>query len=198
MNTPDPQIYLASSSPRRQQLLEQINIKYILLHPDLKESPQKRESPVDYAIRNALEKARTGLDMLDNNTHHSQLSLPVLAADTVVSLDNKVFGKPANKSDGLNMLEQLSGKSHDVITAVSLVSKNQQRSALCKSTVTFREITKEEREKYWSTDEPHDKAGSYAIQGNAAIFIRNLSGSYSGVMGLPLFETASMLQDFGL
>jgi len=212
MNIYKPQIYLASSSPRRQLLLDQINIRYKVLLPIIKESPQTRESPVDYAIRIAIEKARYGLNMLNESNHSqhmfsqykfSQHKLPVLGADTVIALKNKIIGKPGHKADSLNILEQLSGKSHDVITAVALVTEKKEHSVVCRSvvstsTVTFRQITTEERERYWSSKEPQDKAGSYAIQGMGAIFISNLSGSYSGVMGLPLFETANILQEAGI
>ncbi len=203
MNTAKPQIYLASSSPRRQQLLDQIKIRYQVVQPDVKESPQTGESPVDYAVRVAIEKARCGFDMLSlGGVGCSSPVLPVLGADTVVTLDNKIIGKPNNKADGIDMLKQLSGKCHDVITAVALVTQHEERSVICtvncKSTVSFRQITTDECELYWLSKEPHDKAGSYAIQGIAAIFINDLSGSYSGVMGLPLFETAKLLQNFGI
>ncbi len=203
MNASKPQIYLASSSPRRQQLLDQIGIKYQVVQPDVEESPLTGESPVDYAIRVAIEKARCGFDILSLGTTNSPWPLlPVLGADTVVTLNNKIIGKPNNKTDGIDMLAQLSGKCHDVITAVALVTQKKEQTVICtthcKSSVTFRLITKEECELYWSSKEPHDKAGGYAIQGIAAIFISRLAGSYSGVMGLPLFESAKLLQDFGI
>jgi len=193
MSNPQSQIYLASSSPRRQILLEQIGIHYKLLQPEITETPQPQESPTDYATRIALEKALSGLELLNNSSPALPL-LPVLAADTVVSLKNRIFGKPKNRADAINMLEQLSGKSHDVITAVALVTNNTQHSTVCKSCVTFRQISRKECEEYWLTSEPHDKAGGYAIQGKGAVFISHLSGSYSGVMGLPLFETSNILK----
>jgi len=193
------QIYLASSSPRRQQLLDQISIRYHVIHPDIKESPHTGESPVDYAVRIAAEKARSGFRLLSlNSTESIRPVLPVLGADTVVSMDDKIMGKPDNKADAIDMLQQLSGRSHEVVTAVTLFTQDQERIINCNSTVTFRKISEEECEHYWLSNEPNDKAGGYAIQGIAAIFISNLSGSFSGVMGLPLFETAKLLEDFGI
>ena len=197
MNVTDPQIYLASSSPRRQQLLDQIKVRYLLLAPQINETPRPQEPPVDYALRIAIEKARTGRKLQQEATP-SIPYLPVLGADTVVTSDNNIFGKPKNREDSLNMLEQLSGKSHDVISAIALITRNKEYTAVCTSSVTFRHTTPEEREQYWLSGEPEDKAGSYAIQGTGAVFISNISGSYSGVMGLPLFETAKILQESGI
>jgi len=197
MNVADPQIYLASSSPRRQQLLDQIKVRYLLLAPQIKETPRPQESPVDYALRIAIEKARAGWK-LQQEAIPSKPYLPILGADTVVTSNNTIFGKPENREDGLNMLEQLSGKSHDVISAIALITRTKEYTAICTSSVTFRHTTPEEREQYWSSGESGDKAGSYAIQGIGAVFISNISGSYSGVMGLPLFETAKILQESGI
>ena len=197
MNVTDPQIYLASSSPRRQQLLDQIKVRYLLLAPQINETPRPQEPPVDYALRIAIEKARTGRKLQQEATP-SIPYLPVLGADTVVTSDNNIFGKPKNREDSLNMLEQLSGKSHDVISAIALITRNKEYTAVCTSSVTFRHTTPEEREQYWLSGEPEGKAGSYAIQGTGAVFISNISGSYSGVMGLPLFETAKILQESGI
>ena len=197
MNVTDPQIYLASSSPRRQQLLDQIKVRYLLLAPQINETPRPQEPPVDYALRIAIEKARTGRKLQQEATP-SIPYLPVLGADTVVTSDNNIFGKPKNREDSLNMLEQLSGKSHDVISAIALITRDKEYTAVCTSSVTFRHTTPEEREQYWLSGEPEGKAGSYAIQGTGAVFISNISGSYSGVMGLPLFETAKILQESGI
>lgn len=177
-------------------------MRYRVILPNVTESPQTHESPVDYAVRMAIEKTRSGLNRLQAENQPSQ-PLPILGADTVVSLNNRIMGKPKSKAEGLAMLADLSGKSHDVISAVTLITTTEgkqpvENTTVNKSTVTFREITNEEREHYWKTNEPQDKAGGYAIQGVAAMFISHLSGSYSSVMGLPLLETATMLRQSGI
>jgi septum formation protein len=125
-------------------------------------------------------------------------ALPVLAADTTVVLDNIIYGKPRDRGDGLDMLGRLSGRTHEVLTAVALAHSSEVTLRLSVSTVRFRELSLEERAAYWDTGEPRDKAGGYAIQGAAAVFIESLSGSYSGVMGLPLFETGELLRAVGV
>ena len=189
----DAQIILASASPRRRQLLDQINIRYRHLEPRIDEVLRSNESPEEFARRNALEKAISVQSMPDIGDQ-----LPILGADTVVTLNKRVFGKPQNKDDFLNMLELLSDTSHHVITAVALVTSTSKLQAISNSKVTFRTISKNEGMQYWNTLEPKDKAGGYAIQGLAAIFIKNISGSYSGVMGLPLYETANLLSQTGI
>ena len=190
-NNPNPAIrlYLASSSPRRRELLTQIGVSYQVISIDVPEQRSAGESPADYAQRLALEKARAGHLAAEDS------SIPVLGADTVVVLDDMVLEKPKDKSDGLAMLETLSGKTHEVLSAVALVGEKE-KIILNRSRVSFRETTAQEREAYWETGEPKDKAGGYAIQGLAAVFISKLEGSFSGVMGLPLFETAELLKEF--
>lgn len=187
------QLMLASSSPRRRQLLDQINIRYLYQDPNIDEILRADESPQDYALRNALDKAMSVQSMPDTNNQ-----LPILGADTVVTLDNRIFGKPLNRDDFLNMLELLSDTSHHVITAIALITDTAQFQAISSSKVTFRKISKEESIQYWNTLEPKNKAGGYAIQGRAAIFIESITGSYSGVMGLPLYETAKLLSQTGI
>jgi septum formation protein len=194
-------VYLASRSPRRRELLKQIGISFeiLLLREDLRrgvdvdETPLANEAPRDYVLRIARAKAanavlQTGRRMLP--------SYPVLAADTTVALDGRIFGKPADADDAARMLRALSGRRHQVLTAVAVGGGDDVRTALSESTVEFRELDGEEIRRYIATREPLDKAGAYAIQGRGALFVRNLNGSYSGVMGLPLFETGELLQAF--
>lgn len=178
-------IILASASPRRKALLEQINVKAVIQPVDLDETPLAGEAPSAYVQRIALEKSNLCARQRREN-------LPVLAADTAVVLDNEIFGKPANQDEGISILKRLSGRTHQVYSAVCLLGK-EQRVAISITDVTFRVLSDREISAYWLTGEPADKAGGYAIQGLAAAFIERIAGSYSGVMGLPLFETAELL-----
>lgn len=186
-------IYLASASPRRRELLQQIGVRFSLLSVEVPEEPHPGEAPEVFVLRLALEKARAGQALLDAGD-----STPVLGADTVVVSHGRILGKPRDRAGALTMLQALSGAQHQVLTAVALVANGKEQSRLSVSTVQFRHISLEEAEAYWASGEPADKAGSYAIQGVAAIFIERLEGSYSGVMGLPLFETAELLAHFGV
>lgn len=186
----DFDIYLASASPRRRELLEQIGVSYRLISVDVDETPQATESAENYVSRLALEKARTGWQLCAEGDKK-----PVLGADTAVVIDNEILGKPADQEHAINILMRLSGRTHRVLTGIGLVTADSERVAVSTSFVTFRALTKAECEAYWHTGEPADKAGSYAVQGLAAIFISKLEGSYSGVMGLPLYETAELLQN---
>lgn len=183
-------IYLASASPRRRELLEQIKVAYQLLEVEVDETPLAAEKADDYVIRLALEKARTGWAELDEAWQK-----PVLGADTSVVIDGQILGKPLDEAHAIEMLLQLSGRTHQVITAIALVSEGSEQTAINRSFVTFRELSSAECQAYWHTGEPADKAGSYAVQGQAAIFISKLEGSFSGVMGLPLYETAELLHN---
>ena len=178
-------IYLASRSPRRRELLEQIGVDFKAIDVDIDESWDNIEKPEDYVRRIALEKARAGKALVIHN-------LPVLSADTVVVLDNYVLGKAENRDEAIAMLQSLSGKTHEVLSAVTLINE-QEHSHINISKVTFKDLIKKEIDDYCDTDEPIGKAGGYAIQGKAAVFIKRLEGSYSGVMGLPLFETQELL-----
>jgi septum formation protein len=186
------QIYLASTSPRRRELLEQIGIRYAVVKVDVDEAWDGCEEPGIYAMRLALEKAQAGVRTTIKKP------LPVMGADTVVVLDNQVLGKPANREHGIAMLAQLSGRSHQVVTAVAVINAEHQATRLSISQVRFSSLTPEICAAYWETGEACDKAGGYAIQGRAAALIAHLEGSYSGVMGLPLFETAELLAEFGI
>lgn len=186
------QIYLASASPRRRDLLRQIGVECQVSPVDVDEAPHPGEAPAEYVLRLALAKARAGHEAV-----RRLAPLPVLAADTAVTLDNEILGKPRDRQHALFMMRRLSGRSHKVLTAVALID-GEASSRLSVSSVTFRPVSDQEILAYWNTGEPADKAGGYAVQGLAAAFIARLEGSYSGVMGLPLFETAELLQQAGI
>ena len=186
-------IYLASGSPRRRELLQQIGVPFKVIRVDLDETVGPGEAPLAYVSRLAAAKADAGwLGCGD------QAEVPVLAADTAVVLDGRILGKPKDMHDAIKMLRDLSGRTHEVLTAISLRTSAGSCATVSRSSVTFRPIDAQEARAYWETGEPLDKAGAYAIQGYAAIFIADLKGSYSGVMGLPLFETAQLLTAAGV
>jgi septum formation protein len=195
----DRGIYLASRSPRRRELLSQIGVRYQLLlfrsrpdsPPDVDEAMLTNEAPEAYVERVARAKAEAGCRLL--RLRNLPLS-PVLAADTIVSLEGQVLGKPADRKQAAEMLATLSGRRHEVLTAVALGRDEHCDSALSRSEVQFKKLTPEEIAQYVGTGECDDKAGAYAIQGRAARFVMELRGSYSGVMGLPLYETAQLLE----
>jgi septum formation protein len=186
-------VYLASGSPRRRDLLQQIGVQFRVVQTAVDEAVQSDETPPAYVSRLAAAKADAGWDR-SRDGHQA----PVLAADTAVVLQGRILGKPTGRQDAEAMLRQLSGRTHEVLTAVALRTANGIQSRISRSEVTFRGITAAEVLAYWETGEPWDKAGAYAIQGRAAIFVADLRGSYSGVMGLPLFETAELLGQAGL
>ena len=201
--TERPSIYLASKSPRRQELLRQLGIEFteLLLREavgrrrDIVEAPRKGESPIEYIKRVARTKAAVGWHQMGRR---GLAPKPVLAADTEVVLDGTVLGKPKDAMSAVDMLRRLSGQTHEVSTAVAIRWNTQILIAVSLSRVTFRALIDDEIERYVATGEPFDKAGAYAIQGRAAAFVSHLEGSYSGVMGLPLFETAEILAKIGL
>jgi len=185
-------VYLASASPRRRQLLSQIGVRFQVLNVDVDESIAPGEAPEGYVMRLAEAKALAG--------RASGLAprAPVLGADTAVVAGGAILGKPADCADAERMLRLLSASTHEVLTAVVLAVDDGVQSRLSRSEVTFREVTRQEARDYWNTGESRDKAGAYAIQGYGAVFVRALRGSYSGVMGLPLYETAQMLRSAGV
>ena len=185
-------IYLASQSPRRAELLQQIGVGFDVVTVTVDETMVATEAPEAYAQRLALEKAQAGWSQLRPDRQR-----PVLGADTIVITGDTVMGKPASRRQAIEMLQTLSGDMHQVITAVALVGEHEAVRSQC-SRVTFRTLMRQECEAYWETGEPRDKAGAYAIQGLAAMFITRLEGSYSGVMGLPLYETTELLKTFGI
>lgn len=184
------QIILASSSPRRSELLKQIGIRHAVRTVDIDETPLPGESPLVYVERVAAEKSAACRAILN-------LDLPVLSADTSVVCDGRLMGKPENMQHAIDMLSRLSGRTHQVYSAVSLRG-DRHWQAVSVSEVTFRLLSQAEIVAYWHTGEPRDKAGAYAIQGLAGIFIESITGSFSGVMGLPLFETAQLLAQQGI
>jgi len=197
-------LYLASRSPRRRELLKQIGIRFdpLLLRlasarggPDVDEGQHSGETPADYVERTAREKAAFGLKAL---SMRSMVYHPVLAADTIVIVDGAILAKPANADEAAAFMRRLAGRSHEVRTAIALAIQGPPLSAVSVSTVTFRALDQAEIKRYCATPEPYDKAGGYGIQGLAAIFIERIEGSYTGVMGLPLFETAQLLAKAGI
>ena len=191
----DPQVYLASSSPRRRALLEQIGVRYELVSAPVDESAHPGEAAETFVLRLALAKARAGRVALSGRP--DGLGRPVLGADTAVVVDGEILGKPRDREHGLAMLRRLSDRSHWVLSAVAMVGEHE-ATRLSASRVTFRRLTEVECVAYWFTGEPRDKAGAYAIQGRGALFVSHLEGSYSGVMGLPLYETAELLHGTGI
>lgn len=186
----DPVLCLGSVSPRRHQLLTQIGVPHRVRGADIDESVHPGELPRRYVTRMAREKALA--------IRARGEPLPVLAADTTVVLDGRIYGKPVSREQGLQMLARLSGRTHLVLTAVALAQASGVMTRLSASAVTFRELTSEECAAYWETGEPCDKAGAYGIQGYGAVLIRFLKGSHSGVMGLPLAQTATLLRRAGI
>ena len=186
-------LYLASQSPRRRELLGRLGLEFGLIDLDLPEHRQPGEPAREYVRRVAREKAGAGLLKVVANP-----SALVLGSDTEVVLDDEVFGKPRDAADAAAMLRKLSGRTHQVISAVSLVSPSREAQAVSISQVAFAELDDAAIERYVATGEPMGKAGAYAIQGYAEVFVSRLDGSYSGVMGLPLHETARLLREFGV
>ncbi len=189
------QVYLASQSPRRGELLKQIGGKFRVLAPDVDEASLPHEAPDSYVERIARIKAEVAWARI---TARRRARRPVLAADTAVVLGRRILGKPANDAEARAMLKALSGRTHYVFTAVAVAHESQLRLATSITAVTFRRLAPSEIAHYVASGEPHDKAGAYGIQGLAASFIARIEGSYSGVMGLPLFETVSLLKTFGI
>lgn len=187
-------VYLASASPRRRSLLEQIGVDYEARPASIDERRRPAETPENYVKRLAAAKAAAvGAEIASLGRDH-----PVIAADTVVVVDGEILGKPADAAEASSMLESLSGRCHTVLTAVTLYWRDQSETLLSTSKVRFRPTTAEERRAYCRTGEPMDKAGGYGIQGYGAVFVECLTGSYSAVAGLPLLETATLLRRCGL
>lgn len=187
------ELFLASASPRRRELLAQIAVPCVTQIASIDETPLPDEPPAAYVERLARDKARAGLLALGG-----RVDAVVLGADTAVVLDGRILGKPADLNESRAMLQALSGRSHQVLTAVALVGGGREAARVVSSDVSFRPISEAEIEAYWASGEPCDKAGSYGIQGLAAVFVSGLQGSYSAVVGLPLCETAELLGEFGI
>ncbi len=195
-------VYLASQSPRRRELLKQIGVNFELLllrsdhrrMEDVDETPRAGEPAEEYVQRICKDKALAGWDAL---LARNRPLFPVLAADTTVTLDGSILGKPRDREDAAAMLRQLSGRQHLVLSAVSVALDERIETRLSTTTVTFAALSEERIHRYLLTNEGHDKAGAYGIQGHAGAFAQRIEGSYSGVMGLPLFETVELLRAFG-
>ncbi len=197
-------VYLASGSPRRRELLQQMGVPYQTIAVAVDEARLPGETADAYVSRLAAQKAEAGwLATRPAGTVAAALAAaaattPVLGLDTAVVVDGTVFGKPSDRTEGLEMLRRLSGRAHRVLTAVALRTAAGVRDRLSESEVRFRALREEECAAYWDTGEPRDKAGGYAIQGFGAVFVAELHGSHSGVMGLPIFETAALLEAAGV
>ncbi|NMM19215.1 MAG: septum formation inhibitor Maf [Rhodoferax sp.] len=193
-------IYLASQSPRRSQLLEQLGVRHELLLPGADEDAEAlevalhNEAPAAYVRRVTQLKLDAALKRLKRR---GLPAAPVLCSDTTVALGRTIYGKPADAVDAARILAELSGKTHRVLTAVALGTGRKREQALCESRVTFAEMSPRQIQTYIASNEPMGKAGGYGVQGRAAAFISHISGSYSGIMGLPMFETAQLLRSFG-
>lgn len=185
------ELILASASPRRRELLAQIGVPCQILPVDIDETPYPDENPAAYVERLALAKAQACLAGVDDE-------VAVLGSDTTVVLDDRVLGKPADEQDALATLMQLSGRVHQVVTAVAVMSRKRSIVKVVSTDVHFRKLTIDECHDYWRSMEPQDKAGSYGIQGLGAVFVDRIEGSYSAVVGLPLAETAQILKEFSV
>jgi septum formation protein len=184
-------IHLASSSPRRHEILTAMGLRFTAAGVDIDETRYEGEPVADMVVRLAIAKAAAARENLDQ-------SLPIIGADTAVVIGDQVLGKPGSQDEAVQMLASLSGRSHTVLTGVALDYAGVVRTTTSLTEVRFREISPDEAQSYWQSGEPLDKAGAYAVQGVAGIFVEELSGSYSGVVGLPVFETAALLADAGL
>ena len=184
-------IHLASSSPRRHEILTAMGLRFTAAGVDIDETRYEGEPVADMVVRLAIAKAAAARENLDQ-------SLPIIGADTAVVIGDQVLGKPGSQDEAVQMLASLSGRGHTVLTGVALDYAGVVRTTTSLTEVRFREISPDEAQSYWQSGEPLDKAGAYAVQGVAGIFVEELSGSYSGVVGLPVFETAALLADAGL
>jgi septum formation protein len=187
----NPVLHLASASPRRRELLTALGLKFSYEGVAIDESAMPGEAASHTVLRLAASKARTAYDS-------GNYEVPVLGADTLVILDDRVFGKPGSRVEALNMLASLSGRRHQVLTGVALMANGELQTAESLTEVQFREIHPDEAEAYWQSGEPAGKAGAYAVQGLGGIFVSAINGSYTGVVGLPVFETANLLRRAGI
>ena len=188
-------LYLASGSPRRQELMQQLNLQFEVVQAPIDESVLADETPQAYVLRIAVEKAQAGYAKA--RSHNTRAKIWVVAGDTAVIVDNQIFGKPTNQTDAERMLTALSGKTHLVLSSLAVISNGQTFTAVNSTSVTFKVLTPQEIQDYWLSGEPVGKAGSYAVQGLGARFITSIQGSYSGVMGLPLYELDQLLTESG-
>lgn len=191
----EPSIYLASQSPRRRELLQQIGVKHQVIGANVLEVPRQQETPGDYVQRLAREKAEAGYA----SVLVAGLPVkPVLGADTIVVINNEILEKPRDADHAALMLRKLAGTEHQVMTAVAMIMEEKCKLKLSVTQVVFRPLAEEEILAYWNTGEPRDKAGAYAIQGLGAVFVQQIQGSYTGVVGLPIEQTVALLGEFGI
>ena len=183
----EPKLHLASTSPRRREILQSLGVDFDVVMVETDERPRQGEAPEELVLRLATAKAEAATD-----------AEYVLGSDTVVVLGDRILGKPIDADDAVDMLLALSGRSHSVLTGVALVTPGGTRSVLSATEVRFREIGRDEAIRYWQSGEPADKAGAYGIQGLGGMFVEAINGSYSGVMGLPVFETVELLKSAGI
>lgn len=188
-------LYLASGSPRRRELLTQIGVRFDLVKTAVDERWRPGEEPLEYVLRLAAEKAQAGLEQLEGRGVRSPV---VLGADTAGVLHGEILGKPRDRDDAIAMLLRMGGHTHQVITGIALATDAGVLVSHSITDVTFRPLSAREAEAYWNSGEPADKAGAYGIQGFGAIFVARIEGSYTGVVGLPLFEAAQLLQQAGV
>lgn len=190
---------LASASPRRVDLLKQIGMRFVQLPAAIDESRYSQEHPQDYVLRMAGDKARHVWNLLQSEACDEEaVLLPVLGADTTVLLSDRIFTKPRDKAEAVDTLLALSGRRHQVLSAVAVCGSEGLQLLLSETWVSFKELSPAQCERYWESGEPHDKAGAYAIQGLGAVFVKSIQGSYSGVVGLPLVETVELLSRYGV
>ncbi|MDO5054328.1 MAG: nucleoside triphosphate pyrophosphatase [Pasteurella oralis] len=195
----NPQFYLASSSPRRAQLLQNLGFQFEIFSCEIDETPRPNEEGKDYVLRMAVEKNQVARQKWQQDNLSQDASyLPFLSADTSVILDGNILGKPQDKVDAAQMLRALSGHSHQVITVICLADQQQIKTAVQITQVYFKTLTDDEIQGYIATGEPMDKAGAYGIQQLGGAFVERIEGSFSGVMGLPVFETVELLKEFGV
>jgi septum formation protein len=192
-SAPNPRLYLASASPRRRELLSQIGLAHLVLPQQIDESLRVGEQPDRYVLRLAAAKAGAGWQ-----DQRRELTLPVLAADTSVVCNGQILGKPATLAEARTMLQLLSGRTHQVLTGIAVGFGEELQTKVVSTDVSFRALSAAEIDAYWHSGEPRDKAGAYGIQGKAALFVERIAGSYSNVVGLPLFETVQLLAGFGI
>jgi len=190
-----PALLLASASPRRRELLAQLGVSFTVAPADIDEQVMPEEAPEAYVCRMAVSKALAGLARVAAATEARQPI--VLGADTTVVIDKQILGKPHDQEDALRMLALLSGRTHHVMSSVAVTDGERTETRTSITTVSFRDIRSGESAAYWASGEPCDKAGAYAVQGYGAVFVKELQGSYTGVVGLPLYETAELLAMFG-
>jgi septum formation protein len=193
-----PSLILASQSPRRHELLTQLGYQFQAVSADIDESIYSEESAEKYVTRLAIEKAQVVASLVKNKSLNTDKNVVVLGSDTSVVLEGHILGKPQNIEQCREYLQRLSGKKHQVFTAIAAVSDNKTQTQLVTTDVYFKTLTLEEIDRYWRTGEPQDKAGAYGIQGIGGQFVKQINGSYSAVVGLPLYETAQLLAKFDL